>query len=223
MIDRVEIQDEIRQYANDLIIDQIGEVEIAMFIRKAKNIVEYSFEDYVNEQYHMYIDRVIPEKKSEYSNYTYGYVSQMRKWVKENGISLNPVELNDPKQTVESVGNMNKSNSTYAKIAVGGTALATGIFLLPKVVTLPAWIVAFSPIAAIAIELLAIGLAYRAYKKDIMACSSINGQKKVIKELESDLVLLKERLIHLTWEQLDFWLDMAVKESDSIINKYICR
>ena len=45
MIDRVKIQDEIRQYADQLIIDNIGEFEIALFTEKAKNIVEYSFED----------------------------------------------------------------------------------------------------------------------------------------------------------------------------------
>lgn len=222
MIDRVKIQDEIRQYADKLIIDNIGEFEIALFTEKAKNIVEYSFEDYINEQYHLYIDRIIPEKRYEYSNYTHGYVSQMRKWVKENGISLNPVELNEPKQIVENLSNENTPNSAYIKIAIGGTALATGILLLPKVVTLPAWIVAFSPLAAIAVELLAIGLAYRAYRKDKMTCSLENEQKNVIQEIEYDLEILKERLIHLTWEQLDSWLDIAVKESDSIINKYIC-
>lgn len=222
MIDRVKIQDEIRQYADQLIIDNIGEFEIALFTEKAKNIVEYSFEDYINEQYHLYIDRIIPEKRYEYSNYTHGYVSQMRKWVKENGISLNPVELNEPKQIVENLSNENTPNSAYIKIAIGGTALAAGILLLPKVVTLPAWIVAFSPMAAIAIELLAIGLAYHAYKKTKMTCSLENEQKNVIQELEYDLEILKERLIRLTWEQLDAWLDVAVKESDSIINRYIC-
>lgn len=232
MIDRVELQDKIREYADGLIIDQIGETEISLFTSKAKNIVEYAFDEYINEQYQLYLNRVRPEMLAEYSSFTDGYVSQMKKWVTEHGISLVRVELNNPQELVqvqeatESEEAPNKKDNTPLFIALGGTAIAAGIILLPNVISLPACIATFAPIAAIAIEIIALGLAYRAYKKGSTKQPTKDEPENIYKEepketFEYDLERLKARLIKEIWPQLDSWLDTAVAASDSLIQKYV--
>lgn len=220
MIDRVTLQSKIRQYADNLIIDQIGETEIALFVSKSKDIVEYAFEEYINEQYEMFHSRVKPEKESEFSSFTDGYVAQMKRWVESNGINLNPVELTDPKDVLDEQPSSHKDN-THIKIAIGGTAIAAGILLLPKVITLPACIAAFSPFAAIAIEIIALGLAYRAYKKSKSVEDSVLSNSNSAKDFSDNLNVLKDRLISGIWSQLDTWLDNADKESERILNFYI--
>lgn len=219
MIDRVNLQDKIRQYADNLIIDQIGETEIALFVSKSKDIVEYAFEEYINEQYEMFHSRVKPGKESDFSSFTDGYVAQMKRWVKSNGIDLNPVELTDPKGVFDEQPTSHKNN-THVKIAIGGTAIAAGISLLPKVITLPACIAAIVPFAAIAIEIIALGLAYRAYRKSKPE-ETILSNSDSAKGFSDNLDVLKELLIHGIWSQLDEWLDSAEKESDNILNLYI--
>lgn len=220
MIDRVTLQSKIRQYADNLIIDQIGETEIALFVSKSKDIVEYAFEEYINEQYEMFHSRVKPEKESDFSSFTDGYVAQMKRWVESNGINLNPVELTDPKVVFDEQPSSHKDN-THIKIAIGGTAIAAGILLLPKVITLPACIAAFSPFAAIAIEIIALGLAYRAYKKSKSEEDSVLSNSNSAKDFSDNLNVLKDRLISGIWSQLDTWLDNADKESENILNFYI--
>lgn len=220
MIDRVTLQSKIRQYADNLIIDQIGETEIALFVSKSKDIVEYAFEEYINEQYEMFHSRVKPEKESDFSSFTDGYVAQMKRWVESNGINLNPVELTDPKDVLDEQPSSHKDN-THIKIAIGGTAIAAGILLLPKVITLPACIAAFSPFAAIAIEIIALGLAYRAYKKSKSVEDSVLSNSNSAKDFSDNLNVLKDRLISGIWSQLDTWLDNADKESENILNFYI--
>lgn len=222
MIDRVVLQDEMRQYADDLILETIGEEEIAMFTANAKNIVEYAFEDYVNEQYHLYYDRVKPEKKLEFSNFTSGYVAQMNKWVSENGINIEPVKLENPKTILDGQSSQTKHDYNYLGIAVGGTVLSAGILLLPKVLTLPAYLFPITRLVAAAIEIIALGLAYRSYKNSRIDKSSPNNEHDSDKEnMESELDILKEQLICGVWSQLDSWLDTAVEKSDSLINQYI--
>lgn len=232
MIDRVDLQDKIREYADGLIIDQIGETEISLFTSKAKNIVEYAFDEYINEQYQLYLNRVQPEKLAEYSSFTDGYVSQMKKWVTEHGISLTRVELYNPQELVqiqetpESEDTPKKKDNTPLFIALGGTALAAGVLLLPSVISLPACIATITPIAAIAIEIIALGLAYRAYKKrsteqNTKVEPEIVSSKELKEMFEDDLEVLKDRLIKEIWLQLDSWLDTAVAASDSLINKYV--
>lgn len=220
MIDRVTLQSKIRQYADNLIIDQIGETEIALFVSKSKDIVEYAFEEYINEQYEMFHSRVKPEKESDFSSFTDGYVAQMKRWVESNGINLNPVELTDPKEVFDEQPSSHEDN-THIKIAIGGTAIAAGILLLPKVITLPACIAAFSPFAAIAIEIIALGLAYRAYKKSKSEEDSVLSNSNSAKDFSDNLNVLKNRLISGIWSQLDTWLDNADKESENILNFYI--
>lgn len=115
MIDRVTLQSKIRQYADNLIIDQIGETEIALFVSKSKDIVEYAFEEYINEQYEMFRSRVKPEKESDFSSFTDGYVAQMKRWVESNGINLSPVELTDPKDVLDEQPSSHK-DSTHIKL-----------------------------------------------------------------------------------------------------------
>lgn len=220
MIDRVTLQSKIRQYADNLIIDQIGETEIALFVSKSKDIVEYAFEEYINEQYEMFHSRVKPEKESDFSSFTDGYVAQMKRWAESNGINLNPVELTDPKDVFDEQPSSHKDN-THIKIAIGGTAIAAGFLLLPKVITLPACIAAFSPFAAIAIEIIALGLAYRAYKKSKSEEDSVLSNSNSAKDFSDNLNVLKDRLISGIWSQLDTWLDNADKESERILNFYI--
>lgn len=220
MIDRVTLQTKIRQYADNLIIDQIGETEIALFVSKSKDIVEYAFEEYINEQYEMFHSRVKPGKQPDFSSFTDGYVAQMKRWVESNGINLNPVELTDPKDVLDEQPSSHKYN-THIKIAIGGTAIAAGIMLLPKVITLPACIAAFSPFAAIAIEIIALGLAYRAYKKSKSEEDSVLSNSNSAKDFSDNLNVLKDRLISGIWSQLDTWLDNADKESENILNFYI--
>ncbi len=232
MIDRVDLQDKIREYADGLIIDQIGETEISLFTSKAKNIVEYAFDEYINEQYQLYLNRVQPEKLAEYSNFVDGYVSQMKKWVTEHGISLVLVELNNPQELVkvqetpEPEKASNQKDNTPVFIALGGTAIAAGIILLPEVISLPACIATIAPIAAIAIEIIALGLAYRAHKKRCTEQPTKDEPEIVYTDepkeaFEDDLERLKARLIKEIWSQLDSWLDTAVAASDSLIKKYV--
>lgn len=219
MINRVMLQSKIRQYADNLIIDQIGETEIALFVSKSKDIVEYAFEEYIIEQYDMFLCRVNPSKESIFSSFTDGYVAQMKRWVKSNGINLNPVELSDPKCVLKEQPTLHNDN-THIKIAIGGTAIAAGILLLPKVITLPACIAAFSPVAAITIEIIALGLAYRAYKNNKLEEPIISNSDSA-KDFSDNLDVLKDRLISGIWSQLDRWLDNAEKESEKILNFYI--
>ena len=224
MIDRVDLQDKIREYADGLIIDQIGETEISLFTSKAKNIVEYAFDEYINEQYQLYLTRVHPEMLADYSSFTDGYVSQMKKWVTEHGISLTRVELYNPQEFVQI--QETPKFGTPLTIALGGTALAKGVLLLPNVISLPACIATITPIAAIAIEIIALGLAYRAYKKrsteqDTKVEPEIVSSEEHKKTFEDDLKILKDRLIKEIWSQLDSWLDTAVAASDSLIQKYV--
>lgn len=220
MIDRVTLQTKIRQYADNLIIDQISETEIALFVSKSKDIVEYAFEEYINEQYEMFLSRVKPGKQPDFSSFTDGYVAQMKRWVESNGINLNPVELTDPKNVFEEQPSSHKDN-THIKIAIGGTAIAAGILLLPKVITLPACIAAFSSFAAIAIEIIVLGLAYRAYKKCKPEEDPVLSNSNSAKDFSDNLDILKDRLISGIWSQLDTWLDNADRESDIILNFYI--
>ena len=219
MIDRVELQDKIRKYADDLIIDQLSETEIALFASKTKDIVEFAFDDYINDQYALYLSRVPADKVSMYSNFTDGYVARMKKWVADNGISLKPVELPKAKEVVVEQSKRN-DDCTDLNIVLGGTTIALGISLLPKILRLPEFMARFSPIAAIVIEIVALGLAYRVYKQQKTAETST--LKEPTKEVfEDDLDRLKESLIRGTWTQFDAWLDVAVKESDSLLNSYI--
>lgn len=219
MIDRVELQDKIRKYADDLIIDQLSETEIALFATKTKDIVEFAFDDYINEQYELYLNHIPANKVSIYSSFTDGYVARMKKWVANNGISLKPVELPKLRDIVDEQSNRTPDRADL-NIALGGTAIAMGVSLLPKFLRLPEFMARLSPIAAIVIEIIALGLAYRAYKhKNTIETST--PKEPVRKEFKDDLDRLKECLIRGTWNQFDAWLDVAVEKSDSLLNFYI--
>jgi hypothetical protein len=222
MIDRVILQSRIRQYADNLIIDQLGEAEIALFVSKSKDIVEYAFDNYINEQFELFHSRVKPEKESEFSSFTDGYVAKMKRWMSSNGISLKPTELTIPKNLCDEQPT-SSYNHDYIKIAVGGTLIAAGLLMLPKVITLPDCIVKIPTFAAIAVEIIALGLAYRAFKKNNNQqkedCVTTNMESR--KDFTDNLDFLKNRLISEIWLQLDDWLNKAEKESDKILNSFI--
>ena len=216
MIDRVKLQDNIRNYADRLIINKVGEMEIALFAEKAKIIVEEAFEAYVNEQYNLYVDRIVESKRQYFASFTDGYVAQMRKWIVENGISMEKVDVSSPEHFVK---DMPPKKCSAAKIAVGGTAVAAGLLALPKVVCLPACIANIPIILAVAVEILALGLAFHIYKRQQKSNSITNVLK--LDDMRHDLDILKEELIMGIWCQLDNWLDKAEKKSDSLLNSYI--
>jgi hypothetical protein len=215
MIDRVELQDKIRNYADNLIIDNIGEMEIAIFAEKAKEIVEEAFEAYVNEQYDRYVDNVSENKRQHFASFTEGYVAQMRKWIDENGISMEKVDISSPEHLVKDVPT---KKWPAAKVAVGGTAVAAGLLILPKVVCLPACIANIPIILAVAIEILALGLAFHSYKQQ--DSNSVVNELK-LDDMRHDMDVLKEKLVMGIWGQLDEWLDKAEEKSDSLIKIYI--
>lgn len=209
MINRVLIKDEIHSYLNNLVQNRIGESEISLFLAKAKSIVEYAFDDYINRQFSKNICKVVPNKESAYSSFTDGYVSKMKRWTSNNGIKLNPIHLSDVQVSAKKQDSSNKSKAHIA-IAIGGTALALSAVFIPKFISRSN--TGNSSLTALAIELITLGLSYYSYKSSCVKQNNVDRN--------SDLTNSKERLFELVWSQIALWLDKAEKESDNLLNQY---
>lgn len=200
MLNRINIECNIRKIANDFFTScEITESEIEMFINEIIIFVDNEFDSYIRNNEKELIHFVLYEKKKEaFNDFSTGYVRKMQKWIEDNPIQIRRIEI-PVEDIVENLPN--KSAIKKALIAAGiGTIITIGIsFFAPTLL-------------AIIAEFLALGIAYRLYKK--------YNNSIELQNLKPNLEDLKEKIVVEVVNDITCWLDKAQSESDKLWQSY---
>lgn len=207
MIDIVSLETKVRAKAKEY-LDDINEDNLKSFAEATKTIAQSILENYFFEIDRLYSngalkiqDDSILEKFIDFRN---GYRSQMKQWVRENGITIHEMKVSPslvyPKHEDVDI------TKTPKIIAGIGTLIAVGLFVFTEL-----WVAA-------AAELLALGAAAYIYKRNRE--SQAAEFKFRIKKYELQIEQEKARMVNGIIADLKEWLNNAEKHSNDILNTF---
>ncbi len=202
MIDRVKIKEIITKEAQTILSGELSELKMETLVKKCASIAKSEFEEYIFSQEKVVSARIEDgNQKTLFLDFTDGYVSKMKKWIKSNNVEIRKMEfdLNNPHSYEE-----NSFLSKYKNVLLTagiGTVVVVGLWF-------------FTPtLFALGLEML---LLIIVGKKIYDIKEKENGNK--VNEAKSDN--LKQQFIQQLVEDLDAWLDKAENESEQIINAF---
>lgn len=185
-----------------MLLTEISDDNLKYFTEEIKKLAEGILETYVFDIYDTCTNGAFAIKDDDvlksFSDYNSGYQAQMLKWISDNALKVEHIEINLPKPPAETAP---KTISPLYPLGIG-TVIATGLFIFTN-----AWV-------ALAAEVLTIAIAYRQYTKNV------TNQKHYALEKERyahELKIKKDRLIQGLTLDLEKWLDRGKAESDRII------
>lgn len=200
MIDRINIECGIREFANKIFItSEITESDIEIFINEIIIFVENEFDSYVRKNEKELVHFIMDEKKKEaFCDFSVGYVRKMQDWMDENPLEVKKTEI--PVETI--VENMyNKTAIKKALLSAGiGTIVAVGISFFT------------SSLIAFFAELIVLGIAYKVYKD--------NNNLTEVKRMKPNMESLKDQIIINVSNDITNWLDKAQFESEKLFQSY---
>lgn len=204
LIDKVYLKTEVQEKAR-LMLGEITDENLKYFTEEIKKLAEGIFEKYVFDIYDTYTTGAFSIENEDilqaFSDFDSGYQAQMLRWISDNALKIEHVEINLPKQPSETAP---KTSNPLYPLAIG-TVIATGLFIFSNI-----WV-------ALATEILTLALVYRQYLKNN------NSQKQYALEKERyvhELRIKKDKLIQGLIVDLEKWLDQGKVESDRILVSY---
>lgn len=199
MINRINIHSGIRRIADEIFItNEISNGDIDIFVNDIAKFIMNEFDAYVSQNERKLIC-FIPENKQElFKDFTNGYVRKMQEWMDENPVVKKTIEI-PVEQIVEQMPN-NEAIKKALSVASVGTIVAICLsFFTPTLV-------------AIIGELIALGIAYRVYKKE--------NNIKETRNVEPNIEEIKEQMINSVVKEASSWLDKAENKSNQLIESY---
>lgn len=204
LIDKVYLKTQVQEKAK-LLLSEVSDENLKYFTEEVKKLAEGILETYVFDIYDTYTAGAFAIKDDavlqSFSDFNSGYQAQMLKWIGDNALKVEHIEINIPKAPAEKAP---KTTNPLYSLGIG-TVIATGLFIFTN-----AWV-------ALAAEILTIAIAYRQYSKNI------SSQKHYALEKERyahELKIKKDKLIQGLIVDLEKWLDRGKLESDRILASY---
>lgn len=201
LIDKVYLKTQVQEKAK-LMLDEISDENLKYFTEEVKKLAEGILEKYVFDIYDTFTAGAFTIENDDtlqaFSDFNSGYQAQMLKWINDNALKIEHVEINLPKQPAESAP---KTTNPIYPLSIG-TVIATGLFIFTNI-----WV-------ALAAEILTLALAYRQYLKN----ESTQKQYALEKErYVHELRIKKDKLIQGLIDDLEKWLDKGKAESDRVL------
>lgn len=201
LINKVYLKTQVQEKAK-LFLSEISDENLKYFTEEVKKVAEGVFEAYVFDIYDTCTTGAFAIKDNDvlqsFSDLNSGYQTQMLKWISDNTLKVEHIEINLPKPPAETA-----SKTTNPLYPFGiGTVLATGLFIFTN-----AWV-------ALAAEILTIAIAYRQYTKNVTTREHNAFEKE---RYAHELRIKKDQLIQGLTLDLEKWLDRGKAESDRVI------
>jgi len=204
LIDKVYLKTQVQEKAK-LMLGEITDENLKYFTEEVKKLAEGILEKYVFDIYDTFTTGAFTIENEDtlqaFSDFNLGYQAQMLKWINDNALKIEHVEIKLPKQPTETAP---KTTNPIYPLTIG-TVIATGLYIFTNI-----WV-------ALAAEILTLALAYRQYLKNDKA------QKQYALEKERyahELKIKKDKLIQGLIVDLEKWLDQGKAESDRILASY---
>lgn len=204
LIDKVYLKTQVQEKAR-LMLGEITDENLKYFTEEVKKLAEGILEKYAFDIYDTFSTGAFTIENEDtlqaFSDFNLGYQAQMLKWINDNALKIEHVEIKLPKQPAETAP---KTTNPIYPLTIG-TVIATGLYIFTNI-----WV-------ALAAEILTLALAYRQYLKNDKA------QKQYALEKERyahELKIKKDKLIQGLIVDLEKWLDQGKAESDRILASY---
>lgn len=204
LIDMVYLKTQVQEKAK-LMLGEITDENLKYFTEEVKKLAEGILEKYVFDIYDTFTTGAFTIENEEtlqaFSDFNLGYQAQMLKWINDNALKIEHVEIKLPKQPAETAP---KTTNPIYPLTIG-TVIATGLYIFTNI-----WV-------ALAAEILTLALAYRQYLKN----DKVQKQYALEKERYAhELKIKKDKLIQGLIVDLEKWLDQGKAESDRILASY---
>ena len=204
LIDKVYLKTQVQEKAK-LLLSEIFDEDLKYFTEEIKKLAEGILERYVFDIYDTYTTGAFAIKDDDvlqsFSDFNSGYQAQMLKWISDNALKIEHIEINLPKPPAETAP---KTTNPLYHLGIG-TVIATGLFIFTN-----AWV-------ALAAEVLTIAIAYRQYIKNVTIQKHYALEKE---RYAHELKIKKDKLIQGLIVDLEKWLDQGKAESDRILVSY---
>ena len=204
LIDKAYLKTQVQEKAK-LLLSEISDENLKYFTEEIKKLAEGILERYVFDIYDTYTTSAFAIKNDDvlqsFSDFNSGYQAQMLKWISDNALKIEHIEINLPKPPAETVP---KAKNPLCHLGIG-TVIATGLFIFTN-----AWV-------ALAAEVLTIAIAYRQYAKNVTIQKHYALEKE---RYAHELKTKKDKLIQGLIDDLEKWLDQGKAESDIILASY---
>lgn len=204
LIDKVYLKTQVQEKAK-LLLCEISDENLKYFTEEIKKLAEGILERYVFDIYDTYTTSAFAIKDDDvlqsFSDFNSGYQAQMLKWISDNALKIEHIEINLPKPPVETAP---KTTNPLYHLGIG-TVIATGLFIFTNT-----WV-------ALAAEVLTIAIAYRQYTKNVIIQKHYALEKE---RYAHELKIKKDKLIQGLIVDLEKWLDQGKAESDRILASY---
>ena len=204
LIDKAYLKTQVQEKAK-LMLGKITDESLKCFTEEVKTLAEGILEKYVFGIYDTFTTGTFTIENEDtlqaFSDFNSGYQAQMLKWISDNTLKIEHVEIKLPKQPASTAP---KTTNPIYPLAIG-TVIATGLYIFTNI-----WV-------ALAAEILTLALAYRQYLKNDKT------QKQYALEKERyahELKIKKDKLIQGLIVDLEKWLDQGKAESDRILASY---
>lgn len=204
LIDKVYLKTQVQEKAK-LMLGEITDENLKYFTEEVKKLAEGILEKYVFDIYDTFTTGAFTIENEDtlqaFSDFNLGYQAQMLKWISDNALKIEHVEIKLPKQPAATAP---KTTNPIYPLAIG-TVIATGLYIFTNI-----WV-------ALAAEILTLALAYRQYLKNDKTQKQYTLEKE---RYAHELKIKKDKLIQGLIVDLEKWLDQGKAESDRILASY---
>ncbi len=204
LIDKVYLKTQVQE-KEKLMLGEITDENLKYFTEEVKKLAEGILEKYVFDIYDTFTTGAFTIENEDtlqsFSDFNSGYQAHMLKWISDNALKIEHVEINLPKQPDSTSP---KTTNPIYPLAIG-TVIAAGLFIFTNI-----WV-------ALAAEILSLALAYRLYLKNDKSKKQYTLEKE---RYAHELKIKKDKLIQGLIVDLEKWLDQGKAESDRILASY---
>ena len=201
MIDRVNIQDGIREIAKKIFtLPEITESDIDIFINEVIKFVSNKFDSFVRNNEKDLIGRYhdLAKNQTAFTDFSTGYVRKMQEWMEVNPVEIRKIEI-PVDEVVERIPNNDAIKKALVTAGIG-TIIAVCVSFFT------------SALVAIIAELVALGIAYKIYKKE--------NRYNEVQRIKHDLDSIRNQMIDSVIQDTTEWLNKADTMSDQLIDTY---